>query len=512
MNSSDVLSLALAVAKVGGGALIINSDNDKDGWVRIPDAVESGYAFAVDPKPHIVPLDLDGSELFELGRKVKKWAEERLGARCVLTQSGREGHGHLWVVLPPDVSANEFHAELIANYDFPSGSIRRSQGTGRIMTTRPPLSPHRLGLPVALVEPQTVSEALEIFNSYESRNGLTPWYTRLLREGDFQGRYVMPDGTPARHKLAAAIAVGAIHGGLSRDSYVTLMLDPRNKGGEKYQEIEERHSRGLAARALEDTYDNVQRWIDANGVKPGFDTEKVVLQLSEFLDVAEWFPWPGRTGSSDRAILMGLIEISIRYTTIAPLASIRDLHLATGKAKTTVSNALKRLRDNGWIETKFKGSPEDGRASIYWLNLQKCNEIRTHSFCPPRNEYVLVNSRILQDHELFRSSKGLSGRPSEIYWKLERDWLSISDAAKVTGLPRHSVRAALKRLAGFGLAEVERGSGPKGGDLYRCLDVNREYLDQLAQELGVFVESEIRRERVKRERQGFVPRSGSLAA
>ncbi|WP_431933710.1 hypothetical protein [Nonomuraea jabiensis] len=510
MNSSDVLSLALAVAKVGGGALIINADNDKDGWVRIPDAVESGHAFAVDPKPHIVPLDLDGSDLFELGRKVKTWAEERIGARCVLTQSGREGHGHLWVVLPPDLSAEEFHAALIANYDFPSGSIRRSQNTGRIMTTRPPLSPHRLGYPVALVEPQTVSEALEIFNFFDRRNGLTPWYRQLLREGDFLGRYRMPDGTPARHKLAAAIAVGAIHGNLSRDEYVRLMLDPRNKGGEKYQEIEERS--GRAARDLEDTYDNAQRWVQENNVRPGFDPGTVVLQLAEYQDIAEGFHWAGRTGSSDRSVLMELIEISFRHVTIAPLASIRDLHLATGKAKTTVSSALKRLREDGWIEPKSKGAPGDALASIYWLNLQKCNEIRTHSLCPPKNEYVLDNSHILKDHELFRSSKGLSGRPSEIYWKLDRDWLSISEAAKVTGLPKHSVRAALKRLVDFGLAEVDKGSGPKGGDLYRCLDVDRDYLDQLAQELGVFVENEIRRERVKRERQGFGLRSGSIAA
>ena len=165
MSNADVLSLALAVAKVGGKALLINSDNTSDGrWVRIADAVSSGSSFAVEPKPHIIPLDLDGPEHFEVGKQIKAWAEW-LGARCVLVQSGREHHKHLWIVLPPDLEPKTFAEEMIINYPFPRANVRL--GTA----TRPPLSPHRLGCPVALVEPRSISKALEILTSRDQRQG-----------------------------------------------------------------------------------------------------------------------------------------------------------------------------------------------------------------------------------------------------------------------------------------------------------------------------------------------------
>ena len=133
--------------------------------------------------------------------------------------------------------------------------------------------------------------------------------------------------------------------------------------------------------------------------------------------------------------------------------------------------------------------------STDWLSLQKCEEIRTYSFCPPRTKYVLHDSHILKGHDLFRSNKGLSGRPYEIYCKLNRDWLSVAEIAGVTGLPKHSVRPALKTLVAFGFAEVDKGSGPKGGDMYRCVDTSEDCLDPLAREMGVFDDMEIRRER-----------------
>ena len=96
-----------------------------------------------------------------------------------------------------------------------------------------------------------------------------------------------------------------------------------------------------------------------NDVKPGFNSEAVLLQLADYRDMAEWLPWAGRTGSSDRAVLLALVEIGFRHTTTAPLASIRDIHLATGKAKSTISKALRRLEGDKWIDVKRGGSSGD---------------------------------------------------------------------------------------------------------------------------------------------------------
>ncbi|MFG2003487.1 hypothetical protein ACGFNU_30440 [Spirillospora sp. NPDC048911] len=79
----------------------------------------------------------------------------------------------------------------------------------------------------------------------------------------------------------------------------------------------------------------------------------------------------------------------------------------------------------------------------------------------------------------------------------------MSDAVKLTGLKSHQIRAAVKKLAAFGLVEIEKGTGPKGGNRYRSVDVSSEHLDQLADELNIHEDQYLKKVRIERQRAAY---------
>jgi hypothetical protein len=99
------------------------------------------------------------------------------GESPVLVASGREGHRHLFCRC--DLAHWTKQAREIG---IPAGALRA--------VIRPPLAPHRLGLPVALLEPTDPIEALiglapqgDESASKRIRRGLSPRMYQLLREG-----------------------------------------------------------------------------------------------------------------------------------------------------------------------------------------------------------------------------------------------------------------------------------------------------------------------------------------
>ncbi|GAB3986594.1 hypothetical protein GCM10029978_102540 [Actinoallomurus acanthiterrae] len=492
-SADDVLALARAVAKPGGRALLINQDNTAGGWVPLEEAVSTGLAFAVEPKPGLIALDLDSPELVELGLRVKKWAEGRLNAQTVFVASGRDGHRHLWIRLPEDISEEDFREVLRANFDFPGESVRHRQAT------RPPLAPHRNAHPVALIAPETVSEALEKLGPNQtipqSSERLRERYRRLLKDGDVAGKYRMPDGTVARHRLIAGIACRAVQAQIKRDAFVEDLLNPRNAASGKAIELQAERGPAFAVKYLQDTYDNVAKWIKEEDIRPGFDEEAFAEHMAGYRDIAERAPFPGKTGSADRDVLFAVIRLGLQHSSYSPMASIRDLHLDSGRSQATVRNALNRLVDRGWLT---RGEPV-GKTHTYIFNLEMSDKVSTYS------TYGGTDRVCTRDvtHPVFTSQRALGGRLAEVWAKLPDSYVSIAEASKLTGLNAQTVRRSLKRLVAFGLAEIDEGSGPKGGDRYRCVEVGQDYLERLADELGIAEDKKLKREQVKRQRGAY---------
>ncbi|MFG2003488.1 hypothetical protein ACGFNU_30445 [Spirillospora sp. NPDC048911] len=365
-KEEDVLALARAVAKHGGNALLIAENNTYAGWVSIEEAVKSGKAFAVEPKPGLVALDLDSAELAAKGLKVKAWAEEYLQAQTVLVASGRDRHRHLWVRLPSGMTKEEFRNLLGQNYEFPYENLRHTQAT------RPPLSPHRSGLPVYLVDPASVEEALERLGPADGAGkaqlpkGLTGKWARLLKDGDTEGKY------EGRHQVEAAIAQAAVRAGLSKEWFISEVTDRRNKGGAKSQEIEERHGRQVAFKSAGKTYDNAARWVTQNDVTPTFDLETFKEKIRAFRKAAEQAAF---TRSTDRDVLLALIRHGEKHSSYSPMASVRDLEVESGRAIDTVRRALQRLVEQDWLT---KGEPV-GETDTYTFNLEMSDKSSTYS-------------------------------------------------------------------------------------------------------------------------------------
>lgn len=496
------MPLARAVMRAGGKARLINEDNSTDRWVPLDEAVESGQAFLVTPKAGLVALDLDTDELVTEGHKVRTWAENTLGASTVLCASGRPGHQHLWIRLPEDIPTEVFSEQVSLNYPgIPKQAIRGESGT------RPPLSPHRSGLPVSLIEPESVSEALERLGPPDdTRQGtkepqrLPEKWERILRLGDVEGRYRTPNGEPARGRMGMALAGAHVRAGLTLEAFIDNMLDPRNFGGSKPQEVRDTKGDAAAYKWLRDTWETAEQNELAE-----LDPNHVENSLRNFMGHVEAWPWKGRTGSTDRDVLRSITRLGIRHNTLEPLASLRDLVLESGKSLETTRKSVDRLKADRWIT---QGSPKGGaKARVYKLNLEKCSESSTDSIHGGTvNKSVLVNEHILK-HPVFTSRKALQGRPTEFWSRLPREWLSVSEAAKLTGNRTATARNALKRLAAFGLAEVDQGTGPKGGDLYRCKDVSTEHLDMLANETGALEDLEAKRQRITQDREIWNQRS-----
>lgn len=140
---------AQAVVKPNGNALLINEDNTADRWVPLVEALRSGRAFAGDVRPDILALDWDRPDGLLMARAFGDAVAEH-GFPTLIVASGRTGHAHSF----SPVGIGPTRKQLIQLARASGGVVRR--------TIRPPLAPHRLGLPCSIFLPTDVEAARDI--------------------------------------------------------------------------------------------------------------------------------------------------------------------------------------------------------------------------------------------------------------------------------------------------------------------------------------------------------------
>jgi len=350
----EVEALALVIARPGAPALLIDSQNKADGWVSIREAARSGHAFAVAVADDILALDVDTPEhaatAFALVADL-----ETDGIPVVVVASGRPGHIHVLARLRgPDVRARVL-------------TRARERGLSSRRTIRPPLSPHRRGLPVRLVQPQTVTEVLDHLRVASSPScRLSPTMFALLRHGDRTGRYAKSGGGVDRSRVEAAIALAAVNVGWTYAQFRAAILDERNVAGEKARERYAAHP-AAGETYMRDTFASAESRFR---LSPPIADKADLLDLVARIREAAWADdWSGMAARSAFSVLMAHLAIVEKALEIEYRAGVRRLAGISGVGRTTVSSANSLLVGRGYLACVQKAGRRSREASV-WRLLQ----------------------------------------------------------------------------------------------------------------------------------------------
>jgi hypothetical protein len=186
-----ILAFARRVVKPSGNALLLREDNAADRWVSLEEAVASGRAFTVEVRDDILAIDLDQPDHIE---RVLIIAQELrdAGLSPILVRSGRPGHLHLWCCI-----RDPGRLRLVRDRANALGLQIRS-------SMRPPLAPHRQGLPVSLLDPEDPAEALAALTPTKGDPRPLPrWAQKMMSAGIFKPRY------PSRSEMILGLAASA---------------------------------------------------------------------------------------------------------------------------------------------------------------------------------------------------------------------------------------------------------------------------------------------------------------
>jgi hypothetical protein len=326
--------------------MLIDADNRGEEWVPIPHAVQSGRAFFVDVRPDILATDADQPELAEATDQLAAELREA-GIIPIIVASGRAGNRHLFA----SVEDPGLHGRFVARAKQLGLDVRRS--------IRPPLAPHRLGLDVTLIDPPTAEEALDALRPIQAPGLLSRRMFRLLRDGDREGSY-----RGDRSRVIMALVLGMVNKGWPEEHVYHTLIDPRNAGGEKVQEIRELKGEQAARDYVRGRYNKaLDRVIDHPPLRNATDARNLIARIKQR---ANSHAWPGKAGASAHCTLQALIRIADRAANSTFTASHRQIALASGLWRKTSDGAIQRLIDGGWLRSLWRGR---GRWPSAWRLL-----------------------------------------------------------------------------------------------------------------------------------------------
>jgi hypothetical protein len=355
-----VQAFAIAVAAYGErrGARLLPNNSTAD-WLDIPTLSRRGDPFVVVYAKEFLVFDADLPSAPESAEILSEQAEA-LGLQALIWASGREGHRQ--VVIRAIVPA---HRERLISLGKTFGMQHRTR-------SRPPLSPHRHGLPVSLVHPAGIAEALAVLQrAPEAPQGeFTPRTWQRIRFGDSEAS--------SGSEEVFRIAMGAAVKGWTADRLYGLLMRPANRGGDALRRRAAERGEAAARRWLvREVWPRAVEFITRN--PPIGDPTDARLLLVEMTEEIPTHPWPvvdlgahrgGKgprvRGTSVRQGLNGLIELGLEAGRLDLTVSDRMLTWYAGfGSRTTATKVLKALEHLGWINQTWKGKGR--RSSTYRL-------------------------------------------------------------------------------------------------------------------------------------------------
>jgi hypothetical protein len=336
VTGSVQLRFALAIAKHGTDALLIDSNNKPMKRVAIAEAVRLGGCFAVTVDDEVLALDADEeTAAANLERHITPILTN-LRIEPVLVASGGIARRHLFARVA-DSNDRQFIATLAQKLRCDVRSV-----------IRPPLSPHRSGLVATLIRPRSVDQALRLLSKRETERTrsdrpsgrISARMFELLRDGDKTGAY------RSRSEVVQAVALAAVNAGLSPEWLSKVLTNPHNRSGEKVREIAREKGNQSAQRYVEHAYEKARSYALRN---PPVGTRAEALGLikdieREFDAPGNQYLFAGKRGPSLRAVLQALIGIAKHCGRIEFEASYREICEHAGiRSRRVVHRSLKRL-------------------------------------------------------------------------------------------------------------------------------------------------------------------------
>jgi len=328
-----------------------------------------------------------------------------------------------------------------------------------------------------LLEPLSWPEALLALTDHDPgarRRPLSAGMQRLLVGGlGAYGHY------PSTSEAVQAVALSAVNAGWGETDFLEVMSNPRFT---------------LAAEAIAKRGDadhgKLTSWLARSWIKatdyaeahPAHDPATVIT-LERLEAAGRARPWPGRTGSSDRAVYLALLEKAQRASAMDVDCSERELEqLALLGSRNTVRAALKRLDDQRLISPVRAGTER-------WGATWRIEDVSDPHLSHP--EIEVCGAGLEAAHDLWRNGAGLGKSPQRVYERLLVEPAIAEDMAASVGLSKRTMDRALERLKVFGLAE-------KSGRVWRPLAADK---DALARDIGVLGKSAAQAARHRRERE-----------
>ncbi|WP_139320498.1 hypothetical protein [Saccharomonospora sp. CUA-673] len=230
--------------------------------------------------------------------------------------------------------------------------------------------------------------------------------------------------------------------------------------------------------------------------------QRLRAELAELSERIHSRVWAGRSGKTDRAVALALVEWAHEVCVWHLDANVRDLAVRAGVGKTTAARALGRLRKIGLCRPVADNDQAPEKAQRWALNVD-WEKSRTGTYYSRGSSTVnmshFVPLRTDQQHPAFLP--GALGRTAGlIYFGMpENEEASPADVAGTVGCRTQTARKLMKRLTEHGLL-VETRRRPVA---YRLADVDPSALDAIADEYGTADWADRSVDRVSRERKGY---------
>ena len=337
-SPAEALDLALAVAHpTRPWPFLLDADNAHAGTVAtVAEAHAAGTAYALTVAPDVLAFDLDIAAHIMAGNALRAELDDESWP-TLRTTSGRDGHRHLWTVVP-DPADRARITERATELGLP----RPRQ------TMRPPGVPHRLGLPVEFLDDRDdFLAAVTVARAAADVGEHFDWRDLLAT-----GRW--PAGWTGRDRSGSVkvwlVCIGAIRAGHQLDDVRAMLADPDNRGGAAYRARLGRadfwldHS--VWPKAVEKAAERLTTPADATEARHQLDALRAAVEAHQ---------WPGKGGATDRAALSKLIDRGTERGSLTPVMSVRELADAVPCSRNTASASTRRLVAAGWLQVADRG-------------------------------------------------------------------------------------------------------------------------------------------------------------
>jgi hypothetical protein len=435
------------------------SDAQRDALFSINCSLNIG-AICGAASSNLISLDCETPRAFaETLRRV-----ERAGYSETWTvQSQRGGHVHL--LLPVTVKSigkvNDVEVRAQGKFVLLPPS-QHPEGPFYEFITQPP--------EIARVESLRELDWLQLETISKSRHPKLPRKAVQLLSGISCDRY------PTRSEAEQALVTVLVNAAFTFDQILFLFLKYPAAG--KFSDLQRHEGEERALDWLRHCFNKARDFCVHESPKREFAREMLAQALNT--------PWPGRTGSTDKAVFCAHATLAYRSGHETYHASSRDLAEISGCQRVTVSTATGRLRQKGYLQLTAKANflyANRYRLAHFDWKVSENDPLTTHQ-C----EGVAQTSSFLLP-DAFRSG-GLGKAAYEVITALAKGSSIVPDLARTTGRHPQTVRKALKRMLPLRLVEQ------RGRTWHR--DANTDF-EAIATALGV--DGALRRQKEKHQRE-----------